>query len=197
MYFASGVALAVIACVGLRQLTIAKENAKMSAKRESYKLAADQCAVYFAHIIPLLNELNDAVNERKIEFFKKARVEISDGKIKVSFGGNKKLPDELLAITPEATKALNSLESFSIFFMSGVAAEDVAFKSVGYTFCNSVEDLLPLIIPLGTDKYFQNIVQLFLLWHARIESRALQLDKAKLEARLKDVDNKFIKPIGT
>jgi hypothetical protein len=73
LYFLSGPALALFALFGLRQLTIAKENAKMSAMRDSYKLAADQVAFFGNIIIPLKNKLDEAVSKNNITVFGNAK----------------------------------------------------------------------------------------------------------------------------
>ena len=76
LYFVSGALIAFFAAIGLRQLTIAKENAKMAAKREAFKLAAEQCAHYFADIMPLLDRLDTEIRNKKVELFSRAQVEV-------------------------------------------------------------------------------------------------------------------------
>ncbi|MFZ1010299.1 MAG: hypothetical protein WAN65_25905 [Candidatus Sulfotelmatobacter sp.] len=61
LYFASGIAIAVFAFLGLRQvklgleqLQITKEIARTNAKRESVKFASDQCRYFAETAMPLM-----------------------------------------------------------------------------------------------------------------------------------------------
>jgi hypothetical protein len=183
--------------VGLRQLTIAKDNAKMNATREAYKLAADQCSYYLEHIIPLQNKLDKLIDDRKIEFFQKAKVTVGKDKIEVRNDSNKEFKEEIEPIAEDLLAVLNRMESFSIFFTSGVASESVAFSSVGATFCNTTISLLPIIARVSSDGNFQNVQKLFFVWHARVQLEKLRLNKEMLEKQLIYIEEKNIRPIGT
>ncbi|MEK5374521.1 hypothetical protein [Paenibacillus sp. FSL P2-0173] len=50
-YFITSSLLFIIAIIGLQQLSIARNSAKMNAKREAYKLAAEQCSYYLEVIV--------------------------------------------------------------------------------------------------------------------------------------------------
>jgi hypothetical protein len=59
LYFAAGIAIAVFACLGLKQiklgldqLKLTKEIAKTNARRESVKFAADQCRYFAETVMP-------------------------------------------------------------------------------------------------------------------------------------------------
>jgi hypothetical protein len=88
-FITAGPILLIIVSLGLWQLKIAKDNARMTAKRESYKLAADQCSYYMSQIIPLQNKLNEAIAKNNVTFFKKAIVQIEGNAISVKFNSNK------------------------------------------------------------------------------------------------------------
>jgi hypothetical protein len=197
-YFISGPMIALFAFLGLKQLTIAKNNAKMSAKRESYRLAADQCTHYFQNMIPLQNRLDEVISEKKVTFFDRAKVTIEHKEIKIGFNTKKDgLVGEITPIAIELLSVLNSLESFALFFVSGVADETLAFSSVGRTFCGEVRKLLPVIVLLAEGEgNFRNTIRLFLIWNERIESTKLLKNKEAIEDRLKKLDNKVIRPLG-
>jgi len=64
LYFASGIAIAVFAFLGLRQIKLGleqlkttKEIAKTNAKRESVKFASDQCRYMAEQCVPLRTAL--------------------------------------------------------------------------------------------------------------------------------------------
>lgn len=195
IYFLSGPTIAVIAIIGLKQITVAKENSVLSAKRESLKLAAEQCKYYYERIIPLQNELDIAIKENNVIFFEKSKVEVFADSFKVlPYAEDKK---GALVVAPQITAVLNMMESFATYFVSRVADEKVAFTSIGATFCGETKMLLPIIALASSGKHYNNLIKLFLLWNSRQEKHDLLRDKQKLEERINSISNKVIKPLGT
>lgn len=191
--------LVIIAAIGLRQLTIARENAQMNAKRESFRLAAEQRAYYSHHVIPLLNKLDAAIRAKGITFFSNASVEVRGEEVKINSPMTPADAKALLTIAPELTEAYNALEAFGLYFTSGVADEQVAFSAVGTTYCYSVRKLLPDLVRMATDKkakYMNHVLELFFLWNSRFEAETLQAEKRRIDAELSGVTGKFIRPIG-
>lgn len=197
VYFASGPVIVVLAIIGLKQLKTAKSIARKTAKRESLKLAADQCEYYHRHIIPLQNELFDAIASRGVTFFEKAEVTIRSDAVRVKYSPDDDFFDQIMKVVSELTAALNAMEAFAVFFTSGVADESVAFSSLGRSFCNTTQKLLPKIVFYCQTGHFHNLYHLFLMWNSRLEAGELLREKENIEARLKSVDNKFITPVGT
>jgi hypothetical protein len=198
LYYTAGVAIAIIAGIGLRQLTITKETARTNAKREAFKLAADQCNYYVNHIIPLQDALDHAITDKKLAFFQKSSVEIAGETVKLTSSATPDDLDGLKSIVAESTAAYNAMEAFSVFFASGVADEHVGFSAVGTTFCTTTRKYLPhIVLYRGDEKYFRNIFKLFFLWHSRIESQKLAKQRQQIDSELSKIQNKFIRPIGT
>jgi len=197
LYFLSGPTLVIVVVIGLRQLKISKDISRISAKRESYRLAAEQCGYYFTHTIPLQNELDKSIRDKKVTFFNESKVQINGGKIKIQYPKNTDL-EQLINITPEILKVYNNMEAFSLFFISGVADDVIGFSSVGATFCYEVRKLLPdLMLSASKGEHFKNIMKLFLLWDARLQAEGIMRDKKALEAKLQAIDTKEIRPVGT
>src|SRR5580700_3378773 len=69
LYYLSGIAIAVAAFWGLKQLTISKQIARENAKREAYKLAADECRYYAKEIVPLKAALRDSITSKNLRSF--------------------------------------------------------------------------------------------------------------------------------
>ena len=198
LFFLSGIALAIIAAIGLRQLTLAKNIARMDAKRESFRLAAEQIAYFLQHITPLRNALDNAIEKNGVVFFDKSSVEIRGDQVRFKSTASKDELKGLFKIVPELVDLYNALEAFSSYFTSGVADERVAFTAVGTTYCDTERDLLPDIVEWdGDQKHNRNILQLFFLWNTRFEKLQLGAEKRRIEAKLEGVTDKFIKPIGT
>ncbi len=93
---------------------------------------------------------------------------------------------------------LNSLESFALYFVSKVASEEVGFVTAGKTYCELVEELLPLTIDEFHDGYYKNTSILFITWNNRLTKEKLEIQKAELERKLANAPaTRVIKPIGT
>src|SRR5436309_3207052 len=80
LYYAAGVALAFVAWKGLEQLRISRDVARISAKREAFKLAAEQCK-YFAETIIHSGEILFSLCESKKVSFLFSQYEIKEGEI--------------------------------------------------------------------------------------------------------------------
>lgn len=196
--YLSGIAVAIIAGIGLRQLTIAKETARTNSKREAFRLAADQCAFYLQHIIPLQNELDKQIEEKKVQFFEKAKITIDEQGIRMESTATKEDFEALIVIAESSLPVYNAMEAFALFFTSGVADERAAFSTVGTTFCHSVRGYLPdLMVSGGGDNYCKNLLRLFYMWNSRIEAQKLAKERESIDAKMGKMNKTFIRPIGT
>ena len=197
LYFLAGIALTVIAAIGLKQLTISKEGAEMSATREAFRLAADQTTLYLHVIIPLAEALDKVIAEKNITFFRTASFEIEDDAVKFNHLDAKD-HSRLSEITPQLLALYNALEGFSLYFISRVADEESAYSAVGKTFCHTVQKVMPdLYFHASESQYFQNVLRLFFLWNSRSNAQELESQKLAIEEQLQKVQGKFIRPLGT
>lgn len=203
IYFVSGPIIAFFAFKALgqikeakKQVSETKESRIVSSKREAYKIAADKCDCFMATIIPLINNLDKAVRENEITFFEKSIVEISNDGIKVKPRFKDKEEIDKVFGLPNL-ELFNPLESFSLFFASGVADENIGYLTIGQTYCSSVRRFLPLIVMLSKDKHFVNILYLFRIWNSRIEKEKLEKEKKRIDKELLENKDYSIKSIGT
>lgn len=199
VYFVSGgPLLAIIAAIGLQQLRIAKNSAKMNAKRDAYRLAAERVDFYLREVIPALNKLDIKIAELKIESISKSTsFEISGGEISIKINRDPNLAKALLDLGNGATDAFNKLEAFSVPFVSGLADGDVAYNSVGTTFMYSVERNLWMLAICG-DAYYKSVSSLFCLWYLKKSSSALLQEKEELEKKMAKIGaGPFVKVIGS
>lgn len=206
IYFLSGPVIAVFAFMALHQIKIAKqqlENDKnilrINSKRESIKLATEQCDNYMKNIMPDINELEEYLEKMKIDFLKKSKVTIEQDSISVEpyidDEDYKKYID--MNCIRKRLKVENALETFSIYFTSGIADEKIAYLTLGRTYCYIVEKLLPDILYKSNDgEYFKNIIQLFNLWYFRIQQEKIQKEKSELEKKLGSIKTRGINTIG-
>src|SRR5690554_5656423 len=144
IYFISGPVIAYLAFRALgqineakKQVTETKESRIISSKREAYKIAADKCEYFMLTIIPLINNLDKSIKDNGVTFFDNSKVEITNGGIKVKPQFKDQQEIEKVFDLPNL-ELFNPLESFALFFTSGVAEEKVGYLTLGQTYCNSV-----------------------------------------------------------
>ncbi|MBX2947634.1 MAG: hypothetical protein KF704_00030 [Crocinitomicaceae bacterium] len=202
IYFISGPVVAYFAFKALgqineakKQVTETKESRIISSKREAYKIAAEKCEYFMTTIIPLIDNLDRAVKESGVTYFEKSQVEITTDGIKVKpFYKDK---DEINKVFNLPNLELfNPLESFSLFFVSGVAEEKIGYLTIGSTYCNTVRTYAPLIVTLSNEKHFNNTLYLFKTWNARQEKENLEKEKTRIDKQLSENKSISIKTIG-
>lgn len=204
LYFLSCPALVVIAYIALAQIKLAKNQieeqrnaTRISAKRDALKLTSEQIKEYGVTIIPIINTLDKKIKDESIEFFKKSEVVIGDDNFKVNPCSDDAEIDKLKNIIPEFLNVMNALEGFSVFFVSGVADEKLAYRSLSTTFCHSVKNFLPLIVMLTSDSNsFSVTIKLFSIWNNRLDSEAMEQQMQGLEKKLRSKKEKTIRIIG-
>ncbi|MBT2920573.1 MULTISPECIES: hypothetical protein [Vibrio] len=196
LYLLSGPALVFLAYKALDQIKVAKELAKVSSKREAYKATADECKYYSEKIIPLINNLDSKVKKFDAQIFTKSEVKVENNSISVSpfykYDHHETAMDEIYL---DLSAVINALSDFSTYFMSGVADERLAFKSLSYTYCDTVKKYAPVLIPLVKNE--DSTLQLFIIWNTRIEKQKAIEEKKKLEEKIKKTTDITINPIGT
>lgn len=201
IYFVTGgPVLALFAFFALRQITVSKENSRIASQREAYRLASEQVRFFVDYFIPAINDLYQVAEENNANEIFEAKVIVENGSVKVSGFKLSKIPDinnKLKLIIPPYSVAINRLEAFSLYFVSGVAAETIAYSSVGETFERIVKRLMPLIISSASGKTYDNVMKLFIMWHNRLEKEKLEAQKSDLQNRLASIQDKKITPVGT
>jgi hypothetical protein len=198
LYYLSSPILVILAGIGLYQLKISKDNAKISAKRESMLVAAEQCKYLLSVTMPLTDKFELALEKNGITFFEDAVVEVEEDGYRVKAQMKNGELEKLDKLTSDSVAVYNSLESFATFFTSGVADEQLAFNSVGSAYCDVVKTYLPELLPFNEyGKHYNNIIELFSLWNRRLEAIETILEKQRVDEKMKKIDNKYIKPLGT
>jgi hypothetical protein len=200
----SGPSLVIIGIIALSQLKIAKTDIRLRSKREAATLAASQCQKYFEVVIPLLNELDREFDRLKLPKYTGSIGDFTGEDLATR--APVWLKNHLIQIREKQfniqtlVKAINSLEAFAVFFTRRVADEEMAFSSVGQTFCNSIEGLYPLIAMVrqrGKLGHYDNLVALYKLWASRVQRHRLEDEYQSIAAKLKTVPSANISAIGT
>jgi hypothetical protein len=213
LYFASGIAIAIFAFLGLRQiklgleqLKITKEIAKTNAKREAVKFASDQCRYFAETAMPLRTKLLDEYRRAHWSFLSVIAPPdhlpfvIQNGEITNNKFDIKALDAQYPSTGDFVTNYLNSLEAFSIPFASGVADEEIGYKETARAFCKELQMCMPAIFhirKLNVARY-ESSMKLFVLWNNRLAAeaaapvrRAMDALTKAAEERIKPLDHNF------
>lgn len=197
LYFVTGgPLLAIFAFMALKQITVARDVARTASLREAYRLAAEQAHIYATEIVPKLNELDRQIDENKITLFETAQVTVERNGVRIERKTSKADLEQLVQIVPAFMAVVNRMEIFALYFTSKVAAEGIAYSSVGATYVRSVRRLLPLLVVSANNKNHENLMKLFLLWHERLEKERLEREKASIESKLCNMKAEEVVPIG-
>lgn len=201
LYYLSGILILISIVIGIFQLSIAKTTLNINSQREAANLAVKQIDIYMTQIIPLQNNLYKVEKEKSVD---KIKMEIGDFKAEFlinKIGGVEymELLKKRMALSTEVLSVLNIMEAFSVYFVKGVADEEIAFSSIGTTFINSVENLYFDISSCNYEKSenFQNLIKLYELWNKKKELNNLQKDRNIIMEQIRKLNPATIKPIGT
>jgi hypothetical protein len=205
IYFLCGPVVVLIAYLALEQIKVSKQQLieqkrmlHIASKRDSLKLTSEQIASYLDKVIPLANSLNAKLVSENITILDEFSVEFFSGSIQLT-PPEKNLNSSLKfnCFTREFVNLLNAMESFSTFFMSGVADERVAYLSLGSTFCSSMKTLAPILIPLGKNSgAYPSAIGLYHIWGSRRETESLEIQKKEIEDKINNKNITSINVIG-
>lgn len=198
LFFAATVALAVFAFKALEQVKISKDIARTSAKREAFKLAAEQCRYFAETVIPLSDKLHAQCAKLNLTSFSNPKFEVLDGEITFPNFPESSVLVDFQKCQYEMMTFLNSIEAFAVFFVSGVAEESVAYRETGTTFCVTMKKMMPAVYLYR--KYgvrYESTVKLYEIWSARAASEELLKTKKSIDTELTKLKKGGITTIGT
>ena len=92
------------------------------------------------------------------------------------------------------------MESFATYFTKGVADEEIVFSSVGRSYCFTVENYFFEISDcrnLKEQQSFQNLIDQYKMWKDRLNKIQLTKEQQELRAKLDEINETKIDPIGT
>jgi hypothetical protein len=182
--------------VGIKQIEVTRDIAKMHAQRESYRLATERCEQFAKEIIPLSSEFHKYEEQKKLA--EKVVITETPNKISIQFKADGKWFEEIRKCGDTPWKLSNSLESWSMWFTCKIADEGIAFRPCGVAFCSSVHSLLPhLVLANEKEKLFTHTLRLYTTWRNRIELEKNIAKQQALETDRRTLVVENIKPIGT
>lgn len=206
-YYFSSVLIALSALIGLYQLYLIKSNRLIQAKREAATFSANQVELFLKEITSLMDKLDRKMNEEKLPGFQGevGNFTFRDVANKVGLGvieNYLKFMEDMGKTDWIDLKVMNALDAFSFYFVNGIADEEIAFKSVGQSFCNSVQKYYIFIAFVRRQEKeidFDHIRQLYSLWNKRLINLNIEEQYNLLQKKIDNIrkEKKNIRPIGT
>jgi hypothetical protein len=202
-YFVAGIAIAIIAGFGLKQIALTKKIATANAKRESLKFAAERCQYYAEKCVPLFDKVCSEHKKLGLTFLNTApQFSIVDGEIRfhnLDQAALSALSKQYSQMTTDLIQCLNSAEAFAIPFAAGVADDEVGFQETAAAFCREVEQLIGALFLLrkGGMK-FESTVKVYDHWKSRLVALGIEDKMKQMQEQHKKVAEKGkIKPPDT
>ncbi|EKT4548463.1 hypothetical protein SL053_001005 [Flavobacterium psychrophilum] len=202
LYLISGPILAVLGFVAILQLRLTKKAIIITSKRQAAELSSKQIDYYTNQIIPLQDELYLIEEEQKIErLIFKDLIQFTYEEIEKKINNNliKKKIKELDVNADKILRIVNAMESFSTYFIKGVADEEIAYSSIGRTFCHSVENYSFDISFMRREddlQVFNNLVALYHIWKSRLNSEKISKELLNKQNELKKIQIKKVDILG-
>jgi hypothetical protein len=201
LYFASGIVLTIVAIYGLRQIALTKSIANKNARRESIKFAADRCQYYSEVCVPLTSALLTAYKKQNLTFFNDQKFRVEGGRVvDHNFNGAKikACADGIPVIAQELSACLNSLETFAVPFVAGVADDELGFQVTGFSFCDTLEGLMIILFILlkGRNSHsFESCLKLYEVWHTRLEAEKMKPLIESMNEKIKAAEKAKFTPL--
>lgn len=212
LYFISGIGIFAAACYAAKQVQIAsnqikltKEIASANARRESVKLASENCRYFAEQVIPAMNAAMKKYKEQNCAFLNPVPQAagspppfiITNGDFsQVNYDIKRITPQDWEKVSVELVGFLNKLESFAIPFAAGVADDDTGFMETAPSFIIGLNAVMPAIYYLRTTQgsRWSSVLKLFNIWNNRIAAQALEPAMKDMQKMIEEGKNK-IKPI--
>lgn len=197
-YFVSGIVVAGAALVGLKQLHLLRESLEVAKqdyvtrnRREAAGLAIEQSSRYADAIMKILHLANDLVLSKGLPWtpWPLDAMEFTPESVRLTGEAGRWVQAVLSddAVRVAATNAVNALESFALYFMSGAADEKIAYPAIAPSYCSAMDCLAPLLIALRAGQIenvasggFENSVALYRIWATRAEEQRLEEARKRL-----------------
>jgi hypothetical protein len=201
LYYIAGIAIAIAAYIGLKQISLTKRIAESNATRESVKLAADQCKYFAEVVVPALTRVVKEYQDKKLTFLSVTRnFKVHNLELVEATNFDVAAIGKELGQIPIAIEYLNFVEAFAIPFAAGVATDDIGFRETAVPFCVGVFYCLPILMYLRITQQvnFPSIMTLFSRWLTRLAKEQMETWAKQLKENLKNMGGPNVPPeIGT
>ena len=189
IYFVTaGPGLLLAAVVGLRSLRLSKQSMELTERRARLTATTRQIEQFAREIAPMVDTFEGYVETNNVQFFKKWNVHLSSEGVAVERTEEITDVTDLVSSIPVFLPVLNALSAWAAYFSTGVADEEVAYKTLGADFIHAAEHFVPAILVLNKQKAHSDLLDLYELWRGRFEQEFLVEDAQQTLARLGELD---------
>ena len=204
LYFLSSIGVVVGVWVAVRQLRLTRKIADTNVKRESAKLAADQCRYLADTLLPAFQKFTAKYNTAGYTFLSKKLqaaqplIRLTNGEFANPNHDPVALQNEWGLINVELIEYLNSCEYFALPFAAGVADEKVAFPVAALPFITAVNTGIIGLYQLrtmGAGRY-ESTLKLYAVWFMRLASAAAASAVPQMQQLIKNAAANKIEIIG-
>jgi hypothetical protein len=206
-YFVSQIIVMFLVAYGLRQIQLTKNQIettknifKTQSKRASVEVAVVECRRYAETILKDRQDLSNYCKSNSITYFDDVKFTRLEDGFSVDISRTNK--DDLKKMTEASwelvQRIFNGLEAYSLFFLSGVADENIAFHSNAKSYIEVSETVFKLFPLLKIeDDDLEPVKELYLMWRKKYEAKKLSIEQKEIQEKLLTYNVRDIKPIGT
>ncbi len=204
LYFLSSIGIVVGVWVAVRQLRLTRKIADTNVKRESAKLAADQCRYLADTLFPAFEKFTKKYSTAGLAFLSKKLqaaqplIQLTNGEFTNPNHDPAALQKEWGLINVELVEYLNACEYFALPFAAGVADEKVAFPVAALPFITAVNTGIIGLYQLramGAGRY-ESTLKLYAVWFMRLASAAAASAVPQMQQLIKNAAANKIEIIG-
>lgn len=179
--YISNAIMAIVMIIGLSQIRLTKTIAEATNKRESHRLALNQCALFQAKVIPLFTTAIKFYEENGITILDEIEFDKNEGTIKIKISNNDSDNNKVSEFLNLVMIIFNEMDSFASYFTNKIADEHIAFGIQGIAYCDIIiyyKKIYDLFM-LESNKEYKSLIELFELWSIRINQELIS-DKKRL-----------------
>ena len=203
---ASTIVVAAAAVLALRQLKLAREQIettkelfKLQSRRASIEAAVVECKRFAETVIQDNVKIMQFCSDESITIFDDVKFSCDGESITVDPRGlNPEHIQKLKKISATINSFCNGIESHALYFLSGVADENLAYHTNARAYLELCETAYKIFALSGKDnEHIAPIQTLYVRWYKRLEAEQLEKEEMKIRTKLATYKNPTIRPIGT
>ncbi|MBU4642806.1 DUF4760 domain-containing protein [Bacillus toyonensis] len=200
LYFLSGIGMLGTVIIGLRQLSILKQDVDLKNKRAAVEKSIEYMNWFASDLLPQAKEyrqgwadLQPKVKKYKYNVrkdFSLTEEEMKDKQVHMHLSIDLKCGGQ---------EIINQLEYVGAAFISGIADEELAFTSLASIYCETIEELYLLISfcrTNGSENLYSNTIKLYEMWKDRLKKSELENKIEKMNQEMSEIKEQKVKPMG-
>jgi hypothetical protein len=195
-YFASGVAIAVIAAFGLEQIRVLKRDVSIRVERAAKEKAIEYAGRYLTVFVPLDTSFYQARIKKQVPKYEGPLGDFTPSSIPRENRENLKSRSLLVL---DVLPALNELNYIASAFVYGVADDKTGFQIIRRSFCSAVVtvyDFIAVARSGSSCQYWEPIVQLYKAWSSRLSRSELEALRSGVDRSLAQISEAGFRSVG-